>query len=752
MQKFAQSATCILVPAIIASAVLAGGAKPTAEISARGHALKGVQWEMPSHASLSRQFGIDDLIAPTVAFGALDSGLLVMEDDATPQPAPVRFAIPVNIPLSLGDGSWVEVEGGRVWRVAIEGDASLCSRIHLSGLALGAGERLTMHAPAREGSATDTYEGHGEFGTGEAWSMFTPEARAQIDWFVPAGATVKSLPFYSAEYSYGYRDVFPVERAGGGDGGIAGNCHNQPICYPAWTVESNATTRLLFGGGYLCSGQFNATTAADETPYVSTANHCISTTADANSCQFNLFYRGNTCGGAAAAGSTITGADLTVTYLASDCSLLMVRPTLPTGTGWSGWTNANPATNSASTGLHHPGGAQQAISFGVKNSSSFNCGSPSGNWNSLSWNNGITEGGSSGSAIYRDSDHKMYGVLTCGASSCANPAGDDGYGRWDLAVNSGGFATPLAAGSDDAQEQNDTCATAKALTAGTYNSLVVKRLDEDWYSLPVPNGSLLTVSMTFTHANGDVDVQIFGVCGGSVLLDRNANTNNESFSYTNTSGSSSLLMRVYLGADVRNDYSLTFSVSSPAPSNDNCVTATSVIGGSYAFSTAGATTSTPAVNNTCGASAITAIYNDVWYAFTATCTGTGTATTCGANFDSALVVYAGGACPTAASTILACNNNGTGCGTASTVSWPVTTGSTYYVRIGGGTTTTGSGNLVLACTVNCPADKNSDGYVDGADLTILLNGWGGPSGDVDGSGYTDAADIAAMLNVWGNCP
>ncbi len=752
MQSFTRHAPHAIVPTLLTAFAFAGGGRPIAELSANSHALKDVHWEMPSHASLSRQFGIDHVIAPTVQFGAPDIGTFVMEDEATPQPAPVRFAVPINIPLSLGDGQWVEVVGGRVWRVAIAGDDSLCSRIHLSGLALGAGERLTMHTPSREGTATDTYEGYGEFGTGEAWSMFTPEARAQIDWFVPSGVAVKSLPFSGAEYSYGYRDVFPVERAGGGDGGIAGNCHNQPICYTAWSVESGATARLLFGGGFLCSGQFNATTALDETPYVSTANHCISTQTDANSCQFNLFYRANTCGGAAAAGTTITGADLTLTWLASDCSLLMVRPTLPTGTAWAGWTNANPALNTASTGLHHPGGAPQAISFGVKNASSFNCGSPTGNWNSLSWNNGITEGGSSGSAIYRDSDHKMYGVLTCGASSCSNLAGDDGYGRWDIAVNSGGFAAKLAAGLDDTQEQNDTCATAKALTAGTYTALVVKRLDEDWYSLPVPNGSTVTVSMTFTHANGDVDAQIFGTCGGAVLLDRAANTNNESFTYTNTSGSSSLLMRVYLGADTRNDYSLTFSVSSPAPSNDNCVTATSVVAGAYALSTVGATTSTPAVNSACDGSAISAIYNDVWYAFTATCNGTATATTCGASFDSALVVYAAGACPTTSSTILACNNNGAGCGSASAVSWSVTNGSTYLVRVGAAAATTGTGSLVLACAVNCPADKDGTGYVDGADLTILLNGWGSASGDVDGNGSTDASDIAAMLNAWGACP
>ena len=116
----------------------------------------------------------------------------------------------------------------------------------------------------------------------------------------------------------------------------------------------------------------------------------------------------------------------------------------------------------------------------------------------------MTEGGSSGSAIYRTSDKKMYGVLTCGGSFCATPQGDDGYGRWDTAVNltSTGFASSMAAGADDALEDNDTCATARAVAPGTYSSLVVKRLDEDWYVLQVPNGGQLSVNMTFTHANG----------------------------------------------------------------------------------------------------------------------------------------------------------------------------------------------------------------------------------------------------------
>ena len=152
--------------------------------------------------------------------------------------------------------------------------------------------------------------------------------------------------------------------------------------------------------------------------------------ADANGCQFNFFYRRNTCAATAtaSAGSNVTGSDLVSTYLASDCTLLMVRPTLPATVFWIGWTNANIAVNTASTGLHHPAGDYQRISFGVKNAASFNCGTPGTNWSSLSWNpatqygvttTGVTEGGSSGSAIYRTSEHWITNTARGGqASNC----------------------------------------------------------------------------------------------------------------------------------------------------------------------------------------------------------------------------------------------------------------------------------------------------------------------------------------------
>lgn len=51
----------------------------------------------------------------------------------------------------------------------------------------------------------------------------------------------------------------------------------------------------------------------------------------------------------------------------------------------------------------------------------------------------------------------------------------------------------------------------------------------------------------------------------------------------------------------------------------------------------------------------------------------------------------------------------------------------------------------------CPSDLSGDGLVGGADLTLLLSGWGTASGDVTGDGSTNGQDLGALLGAWGNC-
>jgi hypothetical protein len=54
----------------------------------------------------------------------------------------------------------------------------------------------------------------------------------------------------------------------------------------------------------------------------------------------------------------------------------------------------------------------------------------------------------------------------------------------------------------------------------------------------------------------------------------------------------------------------------------------------------------------------------------------------------------------------------------------------------------------------CPADRDGNRRVDGADLAVVLAAWGelGSSQDLTGDGVVDGPDLAFLLAAWGSCP
>ncbi|MBC7835425.1 MAG: hypothetical protein H7Y88_10055 [Phycisphaerales bacterium] len=123
------------------------------------------------------------------------------------------------------------------------------------------------------------------------------------------------------------------------------------------------------------------------------------------------------------------------------------------------------------------------------------------------------------------------------------------------------------------------------------------------------------------------------------------------------------------------------------PANNLCVNAITISDGATAFSTAGATTDGPAgcSNN-----------QDIWYRFTANQTAQVRVETCGAtNYDSYLTVYNSVTCPPTGQ--LACNDDS--CGLQSLVQFAATAGTTYTIRLGGFSGSTGSGSMFVTYIV-----------------------------------------------------
>jgi hypothetical protein len=145
------------------------------------------------------------------------------------------------------------------------------------------------------------------------------------------------------------------------------------------------------------------------------------------------------------------------------------------------------------------------------------------------------------------------------------------------------------------------------------------------------------------------------------------------------------------------------------PANDDCSAPSALVDGLNAFTTVGATTDGPAFTaGPCIAFGSPQINQDVWYTYTASCTGTltlelcddGAATPGSAGYDSKIAVYNNVPCPVSEADSIGCNDDGVGCANFSSfLQVSVTSGTTYLVRVGAfAVGVTGSGNINITCT------------------------------------------------------
>ncbi len=128
--------------------------------------------------------------------------------------------------------------------------------------------------------------------------------------------------------------------------------------------------------------------------------------------------------------------------------------------------------------------------------------------------------------------------------------------------------------------------------------------------------------------------------------------------------------------------------------NDDCANALPISDGDTSFTTIGATTDGTVGSNN----------NDIWYLYTASCSGVATFSTCNqADFDTDLILMVDDNC--GAQVALAINDDVGGClGNTSILSAPVTAGTTYLLSVGGfGAGDAGSGTLTVSCA---PATAN----------------------------------------------
>jgi len=170
---------------------------------------------------------------------------------------------------------------------------------------------------------------------------------------------------------------------------------------------------LIFKNYEICSGSLINTTAGDYQPYFFTANHCLSssdaiTAPNLNFWSFYWQYEAPTCTNAVPTTRSTSGATLLANNSVSDFALLKLteNPRYANGvaTYYLGWDRSG-GSGTGGAGIHHPNGDIKKLSLYTITPLSTDYGGNSVNSNGffwrVTWSDGTTEGGSSGSSLIK---------------------------------------------------------------------------------------------------------------------------------------------------------------------------------------------------------------------------------------------------------------------------------------------------------------------------------------------------------------
>lgn len=334
---------------------------------------------------------------------------------------------------------------------------------------------------------------------------WTPDAggdEATLEIELPAGVPASAVQIAVPQVSHFFADLsLPTEDEFALQTKIneSQQCNIDASCHDGYAALRNAVARMIYTSGgktYVCTGTLLNDSSSSSTPYFISANHCISSQTEASSLQTDWFYRSSSCGSRALSTSTVKrqgGATLLYAAAATDTSFMRLNDTPPAGAVFAAWdANVHPASSSV-VALHHPQGDMLKISFGSitgqstcnsVSSTQFSCSGTSGNFYRVSWSQGLTEGGSSGSPIFRGT--AVVGTLYGGSSSCTSAS--DYYGRFDVAY-AAALKNWLAAGNGT----GTPAPTAPAPTAPTTpaSSALLQWLNQIQGLQPVQPGSTL---------------------------------------------------------------------------------------------------------------------------------------------------------------------------------------------------------------------------------------------------------------------
>lgn len=369
--------------------------------------------------------------APEVVMPHVDAAALLAEDEARSADGikgPYRFGFNHAVDLGLDNsGIWHEFPNGdRLWRLAIVCPEAFSINFEFHDYLIPTGAQVFVYSETEQVGAFTMASSGGQRSMGVTQLAGD---RIIIEYNEPAAVRGHGR-LRVGQVTHAYRDILGLAK-GLGD---SGSCNNNVICPVGdpWRAQIRSVAIITVGGSGLCTGQMINNCAQDGEPYFLTARHCL----PGNNSVSNWVYRFNWNSPSCAQNQngpttqTVSGSQLLAQNAGSDVALIKFNNPVPTAYNvyFTGWDKSGLAPTS-SVAIHHPSGDVKKISF--DNQAAVN-GSFSGAqcWRILNWEDGTTEGGSSGSGLWNQ-DGLLIGQLYGGQASCSFNV-NDYYGKFNV--------------------------------------------------------------------------------------------------------------------------------------------------------------------------------------------------------------------------------------------------------------------------------------------------------------------------------
>ena len=380
---------------------------------------------------------------PRVVMPPVDVARLLQEDHTEGKPGPYRFAHTQETLLTLeNSGTWETLpDGSHLWRLRFVSPGALSLNVAFTRWLLPPSGRVWIYA--HDGTyAEGPYSALNENQDGQFWSPVVQGDDVVVELHLAASDRHRAS-LTIGRVHHGYRYFFESEaqpqRSHGG-------CNNDVICPVGnpWRDQIRSAAVYSLGGSRICSGQMVNNTSGDYTPYFLSANHCGISNGNAGSLVVYWNYEAPSCGQqtGGSLSNNQSGSTRRAAFSSSDFVLVELNqmPNPAWDVYWSGW-NRSGSNPSGAVAIHHPSTHVKSISFDNNPLTPRSYLSASGNdgthWRVGNWEDGTTEGGSSGSGIWDPADGLLVGQLHGGYASCSSNT-SDWYGRFDRSWSGGG--------------------------------------------------------------------------------------------------------------------------------------------------------------------------------------------------------------------------------------------------------------------------------------------------------------------------